>query len=64
MIIKEIFLILENIKFFKIIIFIYFLLYCILVAAQAFSSCGKQGLSLVEVRRYLIAVVSLVEHGL
>ena len=33
--------------------------------AGAFSSCGKQGLLFVAVRRLLIAVVSLVvEHGL
>ena len=33
--------------------------------AQAFSSCGEQGLLFVAVRRLLIAVASLVaEHGL
>ena len=33
--------------------------------AQAFSSCGEQGLLFVEVRRLLIAVASLVAgHGL
>ena len=33
--------------------------------AQAFSSCGEQGLLFVEVRRLLIAVAShAVEHGL
>ena len=33
--------------------------------AQAFSSCGEQGLLFVEVHRLLIAVASLVvEHGL
>ena len=33
--------------------------------AQAFSSCGEQGLLLVVVRGLLIAVASLVaEHGL
>ena len=33
--------------------------------AQAFSSCGKQGLLFVVVRGLLIAVASLVaEHGL
>ena len=32
--------------------------------AWAFSSCGEQGLHFVAVRRLLIAVASLVEHGL
>ena len=33
--------------------------------AQAFSSCGEQGLLFIAVRRLLIAVSSLVaEHGL
>ena len=50
--------------------FIYFI-YLFLAAlglhccAQAFSSCGEQGLLFVAVRRLLIAVASLVvEHGL
>ena len=31
---------------------------------RAFSSCGEQGLLLVAMHRLLIAVASLVEHGL
>ena len=32
--------------------------------ARAFSSCGEQGLLFVAVRGLLIAVASVVEHGL
>ena len=32
--------------------------------ARAFPSCGERGILLVAVRRLLIAVASLVEHGL
>ena len=49
--------------FFK--LFIYFCVHWILIAARAFSSCGKRGLLFVAVGRLLIAVASLVaEHGL
>ena len=47
-----------------------FFIYLLLAAlglrccAQAFSSCGEQGLLLVAAHRLLIAVPSLVEHGL
>ena len=51
--------------------YIYFYFYLFLAAlglrccVQAFSSCGKWGLLFVAVRRFLIAVASLVaEHGL
>ena len=45
--------------------FIYFWLHWVLVAAQAFSSCGELGLLFLVVHGLLIAVASLVvEHGL
>ena len=51
--------------FFKNYLFIFILLLVALVAAQAFSSCGEWGDSLVVVHELLIAVVSLVaEHRL
>ena len=47
------------------ILFIYFWLRWVFVAAWAFSSCGEQGLLFVAVHGLLIAVASLVaEHGL
>ena len=49
----------------KFILFIYFWLRWVFVAARGLSSCGKQGLLFVAVRRLLVAVASLVaEHGL
>ena len=51
-------------------IYIYFYLFILAAlglnfCAQAFSSCGEQGLLFVAVRRLLIGVASLVaEHGL
>ena len=57
--------------FLLLILFIYLFIYLFLAAlglhccAQAFSSCGKQGLLFVAVRRLVIVVASLVaEHGL
>ena len=53
--------------FFNLFIFIYIFLAALGLrcCAQAFSSCGKQGLLFVAVRRLLIVVASLVvEHGL
>ena len=47
------------------ILFIYFWLHWVFVAAQAFSSCGERGLLFFAVRGLLIAAASLVaEHGL
>ena len=59
------------------ILFIYFWLHWVFVAAWAFSSCGEWGLLFVVVHRHLIAVASrggawaldmwasvVVEHGL
>ena len=55
-----IFLIIKNI-----ILFIYFWLCWVFLAARAFSSFGERGLLFVAVRGHLIAVASLVaEHGL
>ena len=50
----------------SIYLFIYFWLCWVFVAARGlFSSCGERGLLFVAVRRFLIAVASLVaEHGL
>ena len=46
-------------------LFIYFWLHWVFVAACGlFSSCGERGLFFLAVRRLLIAVASLVEHGL
>ena len=46
-------------------IFFYVWLSWVFVAVCGlFSSCGKQGLLFIAVRRLLIAVASLVEHGL
>ena len=53
-------------NFFCFILFIYFWLRWVFVAARwLFSSCGERGLLFVVVRGLLIAVASLVmEHGL
>ena len=60
-ILKKFFL--KELIFFKMYLFLAALgLHC---CAQAFSSCGEQGLLFVEVHRLLVAVASLVaEHGL
>ena len=53
--------------FFKINLFIYLFMAALglCCCAQAFSSCGEQGLLFVVMHRLLIAVASLVvEHGL
>ena len=53
--------------FFKNYLFIYLLLAVLGLrcCAQAFSSCGEQGLLFIAVRGLLIVVASLVvEHGL
>ena len=51
---------------FLILVFFYFWLHWVFVAARGlFSSCGERGLLIVAVRGLLIAVASLVaEHGL
>ena len=47
------------------ILFIYFWLHWVFVAARPFSSCGERGLLFVAVRGLLIVVASLVtEHRL
>ena len=45
-------------------LFIFGCLVSFVAARGLFSSCGEQGLLFVVVRGLLIAVVSLVEHGL
>ena len=50
---------------FKIYLFIYFWLHWVLVVACGlFSTCGERGLLFVVVHGLLVAVASLVEHGL
>ena len=62
---------LHNLRVLHILLFIYLFIYLFMAVlglcccAQAFSSCGEQGLLFVAVRRLLIAVASLVaQHGL
>ena len=58
----------EKFPFFSLNFFFYYLFLAALglcCCAQAFSSCGEQGLLFVAVRGLLIAVASLIaEHGL
>ena len=52
--------------FFKIYLFYLFLFLAVLglrCCARAFSSCDEQGLLFIVVRRLLIPVASLAEHG-
>ena len=45
--------------------FFFLAVFCLRCCAQAFSSCGEQGLLFIAVRGLLIVVVSLVaDHGL
>ena len=52
------------IGFFKINLFIYLAALGLRYCVRAFSSCGERELLFVAVHRLLIALASLVEHGL
>ena len=58
--------ILAGVKWYLVVVvFFFFWLRWVFIAAHGPSSCGKQGILFIAVRRLLIAVASLVaEHGL
>ena len=60
------FLIIAGILSFILNLFIYLFMAALGLrcCAQAFSSCGERGLLFIAVRGLLVAVASLVEHGL
>ena len=51
-------------KFIYVFIYLFLAALCLRCCVQAFSSCSERGLLFLAVHGLLIAVASLVEHGL